>query len=385
MSSSTEIEEDKLDRDFHRNCRTLLEIFHGEHSKFLLRPLKGLGEGFVSLDASHTWLMYWCLNAMRILCLDNEIKRDIWENIRHDVQSQLLQFQNTSPSSIDKALNITNGGFGGGFWQISHLAPTFSAVQAAILTEQFDIIDRQALSSFIEAMKQPDGSFVMHSGGEVDLRASYCAIVVAYICNLLQDSITDQVAKFIGKCQTFEGGFAALPGMEAHGGYTFCGFATLVLLGRFDTVDLDALERWTVRRIANQGGFAGRCNKLVDSCYCYWIFALVPLLRYARGYSDNIIDDDLLVMYLLGFAQQETGGFADRYPNNADFYHTCYSLCAVSIAVNSVNIETNNNGDLTQCKVDNSSVLSQSIAPVHPLFGLPVDAVQKAYAYFHNN
>ena len=32
-----------------------------------------------------------------------------------------------------------------------------------------------------------------------------------------------------------------MPGTEAHGGYTFCGFASLVLLNRTDLCDLKAL------------------------------------------------------------------------------------------------------------------------------------------------
>jgi len=33
-------------------------------------------------------------------------------------------------------------------------------------------------------MKLPDGSFRMHRGGEVDVRAVYCAVVVAKLTNI---------------------------------------------------------------------------------------------------------------------------------------------------------------------------------------------------------
>jgi protein farnesyltransferase subunit beta len=42
-------------------------------------------------------------------------------------------------------------------------------------------------------------------------------------------------------CQTYEGGFGACPGAEAHGGYTFCGYATLLLLDRESICDRDSL------------------------------------------------------------------------------------------------------------------------------------------------
>lgn len=42
-------------------------------------------------------------------------------------------------------------------------------------------------------------------------------------------------------CQTYEGGFGGLPALEAHGGYSFCGLAALVLLGKEALCDLDLL------------------------------------------------------------------------------------------------------------------------------------------------
>jgi len=43
------------------------------------------------------------------------------------------------------------------------------------------------------------------------------------------------------RCQTYEGGFAGCPGMEAHGGYSFCGVAALVMLGKQHLCDVRAL------------------------------------------------------------------------------------------------------------------------------------------------
>jgi len=43
------------------------------------------------------------------------------------------------------------------------------------------------------------------------------------------------------RCQTYEGGFGACPGAEAHGGYSFCGYATLLLLNREAICDRESL------------------------------------------------------------------------------------------------------------------------------------------------
>lgn len=42
-------------------------------------------------------------------------------------------------------------------------------------------------------------------------------------------------------CQTYEGGFSGCPGMEAHGGYAFCGLAALVILQKGHLIDHQSL------------------------------------------------------------------------------------------------------------------------------------------------
>ena len=42
-------------------------------------------------------------------------------------------------------------------------------------------------------------------------------------------------------CQTYEGGFAGCVGVEAHGGYSFCGLAGLMLLGKECLCDTKSL------------------------------------------------------------------------------------------------------------------------------------------------
>ena len=45
--------------------------------------------------------------------------------------------------------------------------------------------------------------------------------------------------------------------MEAHGGYTFCAVATLILLNREKLMNSDGLLRWlTFRQLPLEGGFA---------------------------------------------------------------------------------------------------------------------------------
>lgn len=191
---------------------------------------------------------------------------------------------------------------------------------------------------FLLSLKQPDGSFIMHVGGEVDVRwvfvsasavriprsrknplccrGSYCALTVATLLDLLTPELTEAAASFIASCQTYEGGLAAAafsatvawpdapaaPLGEAHGGYAFCAAASWAMLkGASPSISREAhlsssasgenhreinvlaLLRWSASMHANPiegGGFRGRTNKLVDGCYSWWCGGLLPIARY---------------------------------------------------------------------------------------------------------
>lgn len=50
-----------------------------------------------------------------------------------------------------------------------------------------------------------------------------------------------RVCLCVFSCQNWEGGLGGMPGLEAHGGYTFCGMAALVILGKEHMLDLKTL------------------------------------------------------------------------------------------------------------------------------------------------
>ena len=83
---------------------------------------------------------------------------------------------------------------------------------------------------------------------EVDVRGTYTVISIASLLNLLTPELTAGVADYLLSCQTYEGGFGGEPGHEAHGGYVFCAFAALVILGRAGEADVVSLEGWVARR-----------------------------------------------------------------------------------------------------------------------------------------
>eukprot|EP01100_Stratorugosa_tubuloviscum_P011501 TRINITY_DN5131_c0_g4_i1.p1 TRINITY_DN5131_c0_g4~~TRINITY_DN5131_c0_g4_i1.p1 ORF type:complete len:269 (-),score=117.27 TRINITY_DN5131_c0_g4_i1:191-997(-) len=221
---------------------------------------------------------------------------------------------------------------------------------------------------FLLRMKDPCGGFHMQEDGELDVRSTYCALSIASLLNLITPELIENTAEYIVSCQTYEGGMGGCPGNEAHGGYTFCAFAGLCILGKSQLIDIDRLIYWAVsHQMLSEGGFCGRTNKLVDSCYSFWQGALFPLLdeellkikshkpstflleqNLNENQNENqnrnidngiwLFDQIGLQNYILFCCQDINGGLKDKPGKNCDFYHTCYSLCGLSIAQNNLPI-----------------------------------------------
>eukprot|EP00124_Ichthyophonus_hoferi_P004880 Ihof_evm1s601 gene=Ihof_evmTU1s601 len=313
----------KSPSDFQRR----VQLKRDAHIRYLTRGLDSLSGSFVCLDASRPWLVYWMVHSLSLL----------GHSVKPAQSERIVRFLGRCQDPA--------GGFGGGPQQAAHLAATYAAINAlcVIGTESaYNVIDRTALVSFLQAVRQPDGSFRMEEEGETDVRGCYCAVSVAVLCGLPIDQLFDGTAEWIASCQTYEGGFGSEPMVEAHGGYTFCGVAALILLGRTDLLDLDALIYWaTNRQMRFEGGFQGRTNKLVDACYSFWqggIFPLIDHISRERGLSSVIPDKDYvysrvaLQQYILLVCQNSQGGFFDKPGKSVDFYHTCYALSGLSSA-----------------------------------------------------
>jgi protein farnesyltransferase subunit beta len=209
----------------------------------------------------------------------------------------------------------------------------------------------------------------MHHGGEVDLRGTYCAMSVATLLNIVDSDLIGNAPDFVAKCQTYEGGYSCVPFDEAHGGYTFCASAAMVLMKSVPKINLPRLRRWSVNRQSTlMGGFNGRTNKLIDACYSFWVGALFPILDaipaiitltegspLAPAQTASLLrihavpwegllppptpietplaDFGALAEYVLMACQdRNAGGLKDKPSCNADHYHTCYAMSGLAIA-----------------------------------------------------
>jgi len=313
---------------------------------YLRRGLQNpLGPSYTSLDASRPWLVYWMLHALELL---NAFPTDLVPGIRATLKSCMVE---------------GGKGFGGGFMQEGHTAPTYASILAICTLgdlESFQMVDRQAIYDFLMELKDESGGFRVQKDGELDTRGLYTALAVASVLNILTPELTKGCAEFVGRCQTFDGGMGGEPGNEAHGGYAFCALAALCILDRFDTIDVDALVDWVVhRQMRLEGGYQGRTNKLVDACYSFWQGAIPVLLHKHLGIrlpatatemeqaeqalNSNGAPNDVdagsylfaqtrLQQYLLLCCQFFDGGLKDKPEKHRDQYHTCYALSGLSLA-----------------------------------------------------
>jgi protein farnesyltransferase subunit beta len=286
--------------------RVSVRLLRHRHIGYLMKGLELLPEGYETLDASQPWVIYWIVHS---LCL---LDAPIPQRLSSRIVNYLKKCQ--SPE----------GGFGGGPHQVPHLAPTYAAVLAlcSLGTEEaYQAIDRPSLQTFLKSRHMPDGSFTMHRDGEVDIRGVYCAATAAILTNIYTPDMFTNSPEWLARCQTYEGGFAGEPGLEAHGGYSFCGYAALILLGKEHLIDTDRLLKWTVnRQMRLEGGFQGRTNKLVDGCYSFWVSGLLPLLYHRlKKTGDKSLDQSIWMFhqealqdYILFCCQLPKGGLIDK-------------------------------------------------------------------------
>ncbi|PIA40511.1 hypothetical protein AQUCO_02500312v1 [Aquilegia coerulea] len=404
----------------HHAQALMLELQRDQHMEYLTKGLNQLGPSFGVLDANRPWLCYWILHSIALLgeCIDCEREDDAVDFLSR-CQDQ-------------------DGGYGGGPGQLPHLATTYAAVNSLITLggeKALSSINRDKLRGFLLRMKDPSGGFRMHNAGEMDVRACYTAISVASVLNILDTELVKNVGDYILSCQTYEGGIAGEPCSEAHGGYTFCGLATMILINEADRLDLPSLVDWVVFRQGVECGFQGRANKLVDGCYSFWqggVFALIQRLPSIAGEHLNLkvgkgkqeresaqsvgisntseqesgsgtlspsgrklsdigisfikgrtalgplFHSVALQQYILLCSQVQEGGFKDKPGKYRDYYHTCYCLSGLSVCQHC----WSKDADSSPFPKAVFGPYSNLLEPIHPLYNLVLDRYYEAHDYF---
>ncbi|KYN99105.1 putative farnesyltransferase beta subunit [Plasmodium gaboni] len=239
---------------------------------FFLKNLK-----LISLEASKPWIFYWCIHSIHLLYNTFEIEEKIGKPTFDYIKKCVFLYLNK--------IKNNDGGFGGGLNQYTHIATTYAAVCVFIYLHDeennfLSFLDKKKLHSYILKLKCKDGSFRVHINGEIDMRGTYCAISICSMCHILTNQVKKNVEKYILSCQNYEGGFTSEKFQECHGGYSYCALATLCILGKVNKINLKNLTHWLMSKQSNiEGAFMGRTNKLVDSCYSFWMGSIFFLIN----------------------------------------------------------------------------------------------------------
>jgi len=347
-----------------------IRLIRKAHISYLLKALTNpLSRGFVSLDASHTWMVYWCLHSLDLMgyfdtttseCSNEEEggggglkmndnddalkevevlqKADLlqrivstleycWTNVTlefsiedvdNDVRLKQLvdeqQQQQTEEedtlTSTEKKVTITGGGFGGGNQQIPHCATSYAAVLSLSIVASL-------------GLQQQSSSHPYYQAGKLALNVLKSKRLQMYAFFLtLRESI---VAETDNK---EEGGERIAFRMQHDGEIdvraSYCLLAPCYLLGLLNNEDQNnpllstAISRYIASCQTFEGGFGAEPFNEAHGGYTFCSLAALRILD-----SVTLIDVNALSSWLARRQMGYEGGFCGRTNKLVD---GCYSF-----------------------------------------------------------
>ena len=247
--------------------------------------------------------LYWALCSLRLL--GEEIDG-----------SMALDFVKTCRNA--------DGGYGGDLGLDSHLFYTLSALQILKLVgNELSDVEIEATTLYVQSLEK-EGVWMGDEWGEEDTRFSYCGILCLDLLGRLEQGISQRTLLHIKNCRNWDGGYAAMPGAESHGGQIFCCLAARKLAGDDfkEKLDQESLLCWlAMRQQSEDGGLNGRPMKHTDVCYSWWILASLSILGHTE-----VISKEALIKFILNSIDPDTGGIADRPGDIGDLFHTFFGI-----------------------------------------------------------
>ncbi|XP_014399792.1 PREDICTED: geranylgeranyl transferase type-1 subunit beta isoform X3 [Myotis brandtii] len=298
-----------------------LDFLRDRHVRFFQRCLQVLPERYSSLETSRLTIAFFALSGLDMLdSLDVVNKDDIIEWI---YSLQVLPTEDRS--------NLNRCGFRGSSYlgipfnpsknpgtahpyDSGHIAMTYTGLSClVILGDDLSRVNKEACLAGLRALQLEDGSFcAVPEGSENDMRFVYCASCICYMLNNWSGMDMKKAINYIRRSMSYDNGLAQGAGLESHGGSTFCGIASLCLMGKLEEVfsekELNRIKRWCIMR--QQNGYHGRPNKPVDTCYSFWVGATLKLLKIFQ-YTNFEKNRN----YILSTQDRLVGGFA-KWPDS---------------------------------------------------------------------
>lgn len=324
-----------------------LQLTTNRHTKFLQRTLAVLPSSLAAFDTQRVTICYFAVAGLDVLG-----RLDVIEEQRQNIVDWLhLCLICPSPSNPCSPEQLHLCGFRGSPalrldpsplashpLDQGHIAMTYTAlVTLIILGNDLSSVDRPAILAGVKALQLADGSFRSAlGGGESDMRFLYCAAAICKILGSWEGMDRDVALQYVLQSFSYEGGIGQGPGLEAHGGSTYCGVAALSLMGLLEEVGEGrraGLVRWCVARQGREGrlegggqGFQGRPNKPEDTCYSFWVGATLCLLDCL-----SLTSPQESRLFVLSTQDPVTGGLAKWRDTSPDPLHTYLGLAGLAL------------------------------------------------------
>lgn len=297
-----------------------------KHAKYFQRLLRVMPSGYAEYDSVRLLTAFFAISGLDILNSLSELSEEIKLNAINWIYSLQVcgagsrsgfQASTTIPKEAPK-------------YQYGHLTMTYTGLATLlILGDDLNRVDRKSIIEGVNACQNPNGSFTaMVVGCESDMRFLYCACCISAILDDWSGVDKPKAIDYIMKSISYDGGIGQAPGLESHGGSTFCAVASLNLMNELHNVlseaQINRLRRWCLMR--QNDGFQGRPGKRSDTCYSFWVGATLQLLNVS-----HLSNAEENRAFLFRTQNSLIGGFAKFENSLPDPIHTYFGLCGFSL------------------------------------------------------
>ena len=300
-----------------------------------------------SFSNIHSWIFFWAFNSFDML-LKNKIK----------FSKKKIQFLlNMSLFSFSRYGYLFNNSY--------TILSLYAGTMAYLCTNEKPFILNRIYSVqiylFLKKLKNKKGSIQSFLTGESDSRMNYCILTICSLYNILTIEISKDSEYHIFNIQMKDGSFSENKSREGHGSFFYCCISSLLFFSRkYKNIVIPICsDLWLFQKEKFfDFSFQGRCAKLTDCCYYFWIgasFILTSLNLPKQLFNGLIFSKGKL-----------KPGYSDKIGRSLDLYHSCYALCGFSI-LNFKKSEQNSMKELKKSLIGKSyeNIFTSKLNPVY--------------------
>nr|UXY86670.1 geranylgeranyl transferase [Cryptomonas paramecium] len=188
------------------------------------------------------------------------------------------------------------------------------------------LVDVKSIYTFIRKTKAKKNFYKNYIKGGSDMRLNYCTLVICSLYNILTPQISSDCHLYIRYTYMNMENSSINKYREEHVALFYCFISSLFFFLKKD-FRFSILNSFGNSLFQKKKKFdfsvQGRSYKLTDFCYVYWLNSIL-LLSSFHLYLD-------LLNSLILSKNKTLFGFSDKVGRYLDLYHTCYSICGISI------------------------------------------------------